>query len=111
RFAGAGYLVWLGGKAMTDLWRARRHRAATGPALRPANGWSPFLHGLVTNGLNPKAVLFFLTFLPQFVTPAAPAGGQILLLGGIVVALAAAWWVGYVLAADRVAPLLRRPRV
>ena len=56
--------------------------------------WLDFFgQGLLTNALNPKAVLVFLTFLPQFTDPRAPLGPQFLVLGGILVGLCLAWFV------------------
>ena len=69
KWAGAAYLIWLGVK----LWRAggtleASARTDTVPALRMlAHAW------LVTT-LNPKSIVFFVAFLPQFLDPAAPSG-------------------------------------
>lgn len=105
QYLGAAWLVWLGIQAL----RAGRVRAAvvkTAPdADREEAGggagepltlrqWLDFFgQGLLTNALNPKAVLVFLTFLPQFTDPRAPLGPQFLVLGGILVGLCLAWFV------------------
>lgn len=68
KWAGAGYLVWLGLQLLRAAWRGDAGAAPTGAA-----GFAATLRqGFVSNVLNPKVVLFFLAFLPQFITPAAP---------------------------------------
>jgi threonine/homoserine/homoserine lactone efflux protein len=64
KFAGAGYLIYLGLKLMLT---AKRDLNSSGIAVVGRNG-SPFLQGVVTEVLNPKTALFFLSFIPQFVT-------------------------------------------
>lgn len=64
RLGGAGYLVYLGVRAL----RARAPAAAA--RLAPASLGAIFRQGVITNVLNPKVALFFLAFLPQFVDPA-----------------------------------------
>jgi len=68
KWFGAGYLVYLG----ISLLRARPEIHQPAPTLRVAGLRRVFLQGFLTNVLNPKVVLFFLAFLPQFVDPAAP---------------------------------------
>jgi threonine/homoserine/homoserine lactone efflux protein len=67
KWIGGAYLVWLG-------WQALRHAQATGVAAAAASAEPGlgrlFLKGMVANAINPKVVLFFLSFLPQFVVPA-----------------------------------------
>lgn len=79
RLAGGAYLVWLGLGALRAAWRG-------GGALRPAAPVShAFREGFLTNLTNPKVILFFLAFLPQFVDPArGPAWLQMALLGALV---------------------------
>jgi threonine/homoserine/homoserine lactone efflux protein len=79
RLAGALYLLWLAQGALRAAWRG-------GARLQPASpARAAFRDGLVTNLTNPKVILFFLAFLPQFVDPArGPAWLQMALLGPLV---------------------------
>lgn len=63
KYAGAGYLIYLGIKL---IWNAERDLDATGLVSVGTRG-SPFLQGILTEVLNPKTALFFLSFIPQFV--------------------------------------------
>jgi threonine/homoserine/homoserine lactone efflux protein len=71
KLLGAGYLGWLGVMALRDAWRGR---APDRPVSMPAgtadrSALSLFLRGALTNAFNPKAAVFFVAFLPQFVEP------------------------------------------
>jgi threonine/homoserine/homoserine lactone efflux protein len=87
RIAGAVYLSWLGCCA---LWRSRRRRGHETPAVgaeveaeevRTGNGpLAAFRSGLTTNLLNPKAGLFYMSLLPQFIPHGAPVFGTAMLL-------------------------------
>jgi threonine/homoserine/homoserine lactone efflux protein len=79
KLVGAAYLIYVG----ISLIRARASTA--GPAELPrANFRGIFLQGFLTNVLNPKVALFFLAFLPQFVSVDAPSKAvAFLLLGAI----------------------------
>jgi homoserine/homoserine lactone efflux protein len=74
RWIGAAYLVFIG---LRMLWA--RPAPTSAPAPRPVR--RAFLRGLVVQGANPKALLFFVALLPQFVDPHAPVGLQLLVLG------------------------------
>ncbi len=68
KMAGGAYLMYMG-------WQAIRSNgstfSATGSSRAPTeSAWSYFRRGLIANAINPKVVLFFLAFLPQFITPA-----------------------------------------
>jgi threonine/homoserine/homoserine lactone efflux protein len=67
--AGAAYLVYMGVRMVLE--RASSATAAT--QFAPERGGAIYRGGLLSNVLNPKAALFFLAFLPQFVAPAAPS--------------------------------------
>jgi len=82
KYLGAGYLVYLGVRKLTE----RQTFAA--PGSMPRERLSRiFMQGVVVNVLNPKTALFFLAFLPQFVSPAKPLVPQLVLLGSICVTL------------------------
>lgn len=75
---GAFYLLHVAVGAI----RHGGHFAPEGGALSPAPVVRLYMKGLAVNVLNPKVVLFFLTFLPQFVEPGDPAArGKLLFLG------------------------------
>ena len=107
KYAGAAYLVWLGCRKLVRPSELERPGALPPQPLRRV-----FLEGAVVNVLNPKTALFFLAFLPQFVSPArGNVSLQCLFLGTLFVAIAlctdAAWAV---LASSAGAWLRRHPR-
>jgi threonine/homoserine/homoserine lactone efflux protein len=65
KYLGAGYLCFLGIRMMLD---ARKNEAA--PVANLPRGRNPFSQGVMTEVLNPKTALFFLSFIPQFVNRA-----------------------------------------
>jgi threonine/homoserine/homoserine lactone efflux protein len=76
RIAGAVYLVSLGARLLL------RRAAVAEPAGRTTSVAAAFRLGIITNVLNPKVALFFLAFLPQFVSPARGSMiAQVFLLG------------------------------
>src|SRR5271170_3234223 len=110
RLAGAAYLVWLGwkllrapspveGSAEGSVAPARRAR-------RPHGGF--FLQGFLVMLSNPKMLLFFGAFIPQFVDPRGDASGQVVLLGATAMAVAALSDGAYALLIGRAGALLAR---
>lgn len=84
KLVGAAYLVYLGIRTLLE----RNDLQDTSEAgARPSQNSEAFYQGIVAETLNPKAALFFLAFLPQFVNPQGPVALQILLLGCIGVCL------------------------
>lgn len=68
KYIGAGYLIWIG----VGFIRNRGHHQELEPVERePLRPWKVYGQGVLTNLLNPKVALFFLSFLPQFVDPHA----------------------------------------
>ncbi len=63
KYLGAGYLIYLGIKAL--ITRSNFNKDIT--TLPPVDKWKLLKQGIITNALNPKVALFFLSFLPQFI--------------------------------------------
>ena len=106
KYAGAGYLVYLGVRKLLE----RDHRAPVDEA-RSAPVRQALLRGIVVNVLNPKTALFFLAFLPQFVD--ADRGGvwsQALVLGLVFIGLGLVTDSLYALAAGTIGGVIRRKR-
>lgn len=98
KLLGAAYLVWLGiGIILSGPGASHAPAAADdgdGDRRRSVAGSTggAFRSGLLTNLLNPKAVLFFLSVLPQFIDRSLPAAPQILVLGLIDIGIGVVYW-------------------
>lgn len=68
KLAGVAYLLWLGVQALRDRGSISRPGAGSSTGL-PASRLRRFTQGVLTNALNPKVMLFFMAFLPQFADP------------------------------------------
>ena len=105
RLAGAAYLVWLG-------WKLLRAPGALGAATDgppPRVGF--FWQGFLVLMSNPKALLLFGAFIPQFVDPHGDYVAQVLLLGVTAMVVAGLFDSGYAVLAGRARTVLSPPRV
>ncbi len=109
KVVGALYLLWMAYDAVRN--GSALSVKEEGRAEIPF--WKTFFMGVGINLTNPKVVLFFVTFLPQFVDPADPhAADKLLFLGLYVIALTAPMGALMILGADKVIALLRgRPKL
>jgi threonine/homoserine/homoserine lactone efflux protein len=87
RYAGAAYLAYLGIRALLAAFRP----APDGLAVAPGTTGGAFRDGLLCNALNPKAAVFFLALLPQFL-PAHPSAVDTLTLSLLAVAVTLVWF-------------------
>ncbi len=105
KVAGAGYLLWL-------AFSALRHGSSLRVERKDGKGRSfgqNWLKGVSINLMNPKIIIFFMTFLPQFVSPGDPdVRGKLIFLGLLFVTVSLPVVIAIVLVADRLADLLRR---
>ncbi|MFF4380378.1 leucine efflux protein LeuE [Kitasatospora sp. NPDC001547] len=87
KFGGAAYLLWIGYgmlRAARQLWRERRTAADPTAEAAAESTENPFRRALVISLLNPKAILFLLSFFTQFVDPSyGQPALSFVLLGGI----------------------------
>jgi RhtB (resistance to homoserine/threonine) family protein len=95
KVVGAAYLIYLGGRmllAPPERDDATVEQAETPAAKRVRPLKSLFMQGFLTNVLNPKVVLFFLSFFPQFVDPhAAHKALAFLALGAVFIVMSTIW--------------------
>ena len=101
KIAGAAYLTYLGLQALRSSFR---HDTSEMPSRR--RGANLYLHGVFSNVLNPKVAVFYLTFLPQFMSP-----GDNVLVRSLAFAVAhgvmgIAWLTAYAYALTRISALL-----
>ncbi|MBM0124000.1 LysE family translocator [Pimelobacter simplex] len=83
KLAGAAYVVYLGVRAIAHRADARAALEAveTGTPMAPENGLASVRTGFVVGATNPKTIVFFVAFLPQFIDAGAAAAPQLVLLG------------------------------
>jgi threonine/homoserine/homoserine lactone efflux protein len=105
KLAGAAYLVWLG----VRLWRAKPEPAAVEAEGARRGQGAIFWHSFVVTALNPKSIVFFVAFVPQFVDPAAPVLMQFVVLEATFLTLAALNVTLWVVAAGSLRARFRRP--
>lgn len=73
--------------------------------------WAAFRQGALTNVLNPKVAIFFLSLLPQFIDPGQGFTWRLLLLSGLFIAMGLIWLTVYTLAMHAVSAFVGRPPV
>ncbi len=112
KIVGALYLAWLGIHMLREAVRSRSSgEYDEEPAAAPRRS-AHLRQGFLSNALNPKVALFFVTFLPQFLS----AGGgspraQALLFSAVFAGLYLAWFSLYVAGVEQLGRWLSRPRV
>jgi Putative threonine efflux protein len=101
KWAGAAYIVWLGLQALRDAFRGTGKIEAAGaenhdgacPSRPGLSVRRRLLEGFLCNVLNPKVVIFYLAFLPQFIGPGDPVIAKSILLAGIHWCMGLSWLV------------------
>ncbi|MDO5532056.1 LysE family translocator [Sutterella sp.] len=115
KWAGAAYLFWLGFQALRASFTKEKGEAgeeAVHELIEKAEkqtGRAAFRSGLLCNLLNPKVVIFVLTFFPQFIDPSLPSGPQLALLGGTWMVMGLVWLSVLVILMARIRPVFGRP--
>ena len=106
KWVGAAYLVWIGLKLWRSAGQATLGDLAGSGAVAPR---AVFGHAALVTALNPKSIVFFIAFVPQFLRPADPLLPQFAVLIATFVTLAALNALAFALMADRMGRGLRRP--
>ena len=109
KYLGAAYLLWLGAKLL--LKPREKFNAEAGAEPARSGSWNAFGRGFLTNMLNPKVGLFYVTFLPQFVPSGVDVAAFSFLLAAIH-AVQGVIWLGVLVAATiPMSRFLSRPNV
>jgi homoserine/homoserine lactone efflux protein len=104
KWAGGAYLVWLG----LQVWRSPPVGLELSGRAAPRGGASMFRQGLLSALTNPKALLFFAAFLPQFIDPARSLWLQFAVMAGTFALIEIATELLIARLAQRISPWLRR---
>lgn len=108
KWIGAAYLVWLGIKLFRSAPDATLGTVAAHSAAQPAQ---VFGHAAAVTALNPKSIVFFIAFVPQFIVTGQPLAPQFAVLVTTFVTLATLNVLAYALLADRLRQRIARPAV
>ena len=113
KLAGAGYLIWLGICNWRSLLNRNKEQYSNIPTPNKSTFriFRSFNEGFLSNVLNPKTAVFYMAFLPQFITPSESALYQSLLLAGIHFIIAMIWQSLLALTVDRAKAWLEKPKV
>jgi homoserine/homoserine lactone efflux protein len=104
KWIGGAYLVYLG----ITVWRSPAIELTAATTRKPPSGWLLFQQGALSALTNPKGILFFIAFLPQFIDPARSLVGQFLIMAGTFVVIEVTTEFLFASAASRLRPWLRR---
>ncbi|MDF2856842.1 MAG: lysine transporter LysE [Neobacillus sp.] len=110
KYVGAIYLLYLGVKT---LWSLKKTKEAVSQELNTKTQFmntSCFKQGFLTNLLNPKVAVFFLTFLPQFVDAGSNTFLPFLIMGFTYTVLTAVWFFLYVLLINQISAFMKKPK-
>ncbi|WP_338325643.1 LysE family translocator [Paenirhodobacter populi] len=107
KWIGAAYLIWLGVK----LWRAPVRVGADAGAVPQERPVRIFLHAYIVTALNPKSIIFFVAFLPQFLNTAQPMLPQMIVFEATFLVLAILNVGFYALMAGMARNSIRKPGV
>jgi threonine/homoserine/homoserine lactone efflux protein len=112
KIVGVAYLLWLGLQTLRAARKSRREPAEGGAVVAPQRRWAYLRQGFLSNALNPKVALFFVTFLPQVLpTDSGSPRAEALMLSAVFALIYVSWFSAYVMLVERFGRWLRRPAV
>jgi threonine/homoserine/homoserine lactone efflux protein len=112
KVVGVAYLLWLGVQTLRAARRTAPEPTEVDTLVATGRRGAYLRQGFLSNALNPKVALFFVTFLPQFLpTESGSPRADALLLSAVFAVLYVAWFSTYVAAVAHLGRWLRRPAV
>jgi len=110
KYVGAVYLVYIGIKALLAVKSTEDLTTNEVPINNENKHTSCFRQGFLTNLLNPKVAVFFLTFLPQFLNPNHNTFIQLLVMGLTYLILTVIWFAFYIFLIDKISAFMKKPK-
>ena len=111
KWIGGLYLIYLGIRLMRGANKSQDNQSDQTESTPAPTPGKLFFNTFIVTALNPKSIVFFIALLPQFVSPAHPAGPQLWVLGVSFVVMATICATSYALFAASVRRFLKSPRV
>ncbi|MBB5150320.1 MULTISPECIES: LysE family translocator [Ureibacillus] len=110
KYVGAIYLIYLGIKTFWSLRKKKDEVEVEFVQEGTLSNTSCFKQGFLTNILNPKVALFFLTFFPQFVNTSSDTFMPFLIMGITYTILTALWFIFYIYLIDHISAFIKNAR-
>jgi homoserine/homoserine lactone efflux protein len=104
KIIGGAYLIWLG----IQVWRSPALGETAAPKLKKVSSFSLFRQGALAALTNPKGILFFVAFLPQFINPRLPLISQFVVMALTFVIIEFVYEYVVAAAANKIKPALAR---
>jgi RhtB (resistance to homoserine/threonine) family protein len=111
KLMGAAYLIWLGLTSLKELFRQQHQKDPLASVKeKNINYYKSFREGFFSNILNPKAIIFYMAFLPQFIDPSRPPLIQSLFIAGLHFIIGMIWLCTVSSMVDRAGTWLLTPK-
>ncbi|AFU12985.1 MULTISPECIES: LysE family translocator [Bacillus] len=110
KYVGALYLIYIGIKALLAVKNKEGVNTNDVSINNDKEHTSCFRQGFLTNLLNPKIAVFFLTFLPQFLNPSHNTFIQLLVMGLTYLVLTIIWFAFYIFLIDKISAFMKKPK-
>ncbi|NLQ18024.1 LysE family translocator [Marinomonas sp. M1K-6] len=111
KLVGAAYLVYLGVQAVRSAMKPVGMTFKDAKSAKALTAWGSFRQGILSNVLNPKPIIFYMAFLPQFIDPSHSALAQSLFMASLHFIIAMLWQTFLALMVHKARVWLARPKV
>ena len=111
KLVGAAYLVYLGVQAIRSAMNPVGMTFKDAKSPKTLTAWGSFRQGILSNVLNPKPIIFYMAFLPQFIDPSHSALAQSLFMASLHFIIAMVWQTFLALMVHKARVWLARPKV
>lgn len=111
KLAGACYLIWLGVQSLRSAFKSGALQVEQPTTKCSVPAMTSLREGLLSNVLNPKPIIFYMAFLPQFIDPAHSAVAQSMMMAAVHFTIGMVWQGALVLMVGRARRWLQTPKV